>query len=196
MENKENKSTIKSNKQNKKLKKWKGEIKKKNIQVTMKRKVKLVSAVVICLLSSFWICLCFSHSSRSDCLTLKKINEIEPPDDFKPAKQVLHAILDPAGKGGDGLVCFFFFFSCVSLRMGAGLGYKNHRCPVSSPCPQSALGQLRSPSERSLSGSCYLSDPLLPTFDQSVRCPEWEQIDPHSSLFAHLAPEQVRILCA
>ena len=145
MENKENKSTIKSNKQNKKLKKWKGEIKKKNIQVTMKRKVKLVSAVVICLLSSFWICLCFSHSSRSDCLTLKKINEIEPPDDFKPAKQVLHAILDPAGKGGDGLVCFFFFLFLCFLADGGWSGLQESQVPSFQPMPSECFGAAQFP---------------------------------------------------
>ena len=42
-------------------------------------------------------------------------------------------------------------------------------CKVSS-------GQFSSPIELSLSGHCYLSEPLLSPFDQSMRRPKWEQI--------------------
>ena len=124
-----------------------------------------------------------------------------------------------------------FSFPVVLQRWGLRLGYNIHRCPVSSPHPQSIVWPplsalsicarpvpiihlvlqvldhfvtyteweqitptllplcwpglckvsaqgLSSPIEKSLSGHCYLSEPLMPPFDQSVRHPKWEQIMP------------------
>ena len=39
-------------------------------------------------------------------------------------------------------------------------------------------GQLSSPIELSLSGHCCLFESLVPSFDQPMRCPEWERIAP------------------
>ena len=57
-----------------KLNKWKEErgIVLKNIQILIKSKVKLVSAVGLCLLTSLCYCLRFSLSSGSYCLVLEK----------------------------------------------------------------------------------------------------------------------------
>ena len=61
IKNNENKQKTEKNQINEK--------EKKNMQVLKDSKVKFVSAVGVHLLTSFWICLRFSHSSRSYCLT-------------------------------------------------------------------------------------------------------------------------------
>ena len=44
--------------------------------------------------------------------------------------------------------------------------------------PEVPSGLLHPPTEKHLSGHCYLSEPLLLHFDQFVSHPEWEQIAP------------------
>ena len=73
-------------------------IKKNNMQVLKVSKVKFVSAIDVCLLTSFWIHLWFSHSSRSYCLGLVDKKK-KPPTDFKPANLVLQVFPDLAGRG-------------------------------------------------------------------------------------------------
>ena len=46
-----------------------------------------------------------------------------------------------------------------------------HTCKVPS-------GQFSSPIKLSLSGHCYLSEPMVPPFDQSMRYPDLDQITP------------------
>ena len=74
------------------------------MQILKYSKVKFVTAVDVSLLTSFWISLFSSLSSRSYCLTLEK--KEKPPADFKSAKQVLLFFLDAVGRG----VLFFFPF--------------------------------------------------------------------------------------
>ena len=49
-----------------------------------------------------------------------------------------------------------------------------------------------SPLNLSLSGDWYLSEPLLPHFNQSVKCPDLEEIVPPFSFFAGFGPLQAR----
>ena len=67
------------------------------MQVLLKTKVKFVSAVV-CLLTSFWICLWFSLSSGSYCLTLEKEKKKGKERKRKCAQLVLQIFQGPTGR--------------------------------------------------------------------------------------------------
>ena len=88
------------------------ERRKRKMHILKDSKVKFVSTVGVHLLTSFWICLRFSHSSRSIVLVLGETTK--PPADFKPAMLVLHISPDPADSS--------FFLSCGSSRMEAQSG--------------------------------------------------------------------------
>ena len=77
----------------------------KNMQVLKDIEVKFVSVLGVCLLTSFWICLWFSYSSRSYCLFLKN-KQKKPPADFTSAKPVLQVFQDHAGRGQLGSIIF------------------------------------------------------------------------------------------
>ena len=76
---------------------------------------------VFSLLTSLWICLLSSYSSRPYCFSLGKKKEKKkkkkPPAVFKLAKLVFLVFLDATGKRGLGSI---FFLSCGSSMMGAG----------------------------------------------------------------------------
>ena len=74
------------------------------MQVLKESKVKFVSAIGVCLLTSLWL----SHSSRSYCRTLGGAGK--PSTDFKPANLVLQVFPDPAGRGGLGSIIFPFLW--------------------------------------------------------------------------------------
>ena len=101
--------TMKSIKQNKKVIKWKEEKYNKNMQVLKDSTVKFVLALGVSLLTSFWICLWFSHRSMSYCLTLGGGKVGEASCSFIPAKQVCRSsqILQ-ADRRELGSVFFFF----------------------------------------------------------------------------------------
>ena len=88
------------------------------MQVLKESKVKFVPAVGVHLLTSFWICLWFSHSSRSICLTLEKKKKgllliLNLPSHFS---QVFPY---PAGRG---VWAPFFIFPVVLQGWGLSLG--------------------------------------------------------------------------
>ena len=56
---------------------------------------------------------------------------------------------------------------------GLSLGNNSHRCPISSPGPQSAV--LLTFSTLHI---CTRPAPISHSFDQSMRCTEWEKIPP------------------
>ena len=98
------------------------------------------------------MCPWFSLSTRSYCLTLKV----------------------PEGRGRPGSI---FFISCGSTGWGLRLRYNNHRCPISSPRPQSTVWPV-------LFTLCIcartvpISHLTFHPFDQPAQCTECEQIVP------------------
>ena len=137
-----------------------------------------VSAVDIRLLTSFWICLWFSHAPGLTVLLLGAgaAGKKKLPPDFKPDNMVLQVFQDPAGRGGLGSIFFFFFsFPVVPQGWRLSLGYSNHRCPVSSPRPQSTVQPMLS-TLRIGARLVLIIHLLLHPFEQSMRCTEWEQI--------------------
>ena len=109
------------------------------MQVLKNSKVKFVSAVSVSLLTSFWVCLCSSDSSRFYCLTLR----------WKKKKSLLLTLSLPNGfcwsswiLQAEGGWALFFFLSCSCARMGAQSVLQYSQVPSFQPTPSehSALG--------------------------------------------------------
>ena len=135
--------TMKSDKQNQKKKKLhrkkrnkiiktKNNNKENKIQVLKDGKVKFVSAVGVSLLTSFWVCLWSSQSSRSFFLILGKTKTLllilNLPRGFCCSSWILQArkgwaLLSPPP------------LSCVPERMGAWPGLQYSRVPSFRPMP-------------------------------------------------------------
>ena len=60
---------------------------------------------------------------------------------------------------------FQFYFAVVLLGSGLTLGCNNHRCPLSNPCPQSAVR----PTLSTLNLCVCINHLILHPFDQPVR---------------------------
>ena len=84
--------------------------------------------------SDFFICLWFSLSSVPYCITL------EGGKNPLPSQFSRSWLLQAEGGWAP-----FFFFPVVLQGLGFRLGYNNHRCPVSSPCPQNIVKPALSP---------------------------------------------------
>ena len=124
-----------------------------------------------------WISLWFIHSYRYYCLTLG--GKKRSPADFKPAKLVLLAFLDPVGRVGLG---FTFFLSCGFVKMGTRSRGNIHSCPVSSPGPQSTAGPPLSVCARPLPLIHYVVPPGGALIGST-----WQ---PTSSFFCGLGPRR------
>ena len=76
------------------------------------------------------------------------------------------------GRGGRWARLHFSFL-VFQQGMGLSLGYSNHRCPISIPCPQSTVQPTLS-----IPCSCAILAPInhltLHPIDQSMRSTEWE----------------------
>lgn len=87
------------------------------MQVLKDGKVEFVLTVGVCILTSLWICLWFSHSSSFCCLTLKKNASC-----YKSSQIML----------AEGSWALLFSFLVVLQWLWLSLGYSKLRCPVSS----------------------------------------------------------------
>ena len=98
----------------------------------------------------------------------------KPLADFKSAKQVLPVFLVLQAEG-DWALSFFFPPFPVVLHWGLSLGSNIYRCPTSSLSPQSVVWPPLSLYARPMP----LTHLIVPPFDESMWCTEWEQLAPH-----------------
>lgn len=141
------------------------------MQVLQDGRVNFISVAGVTLLISLWICLGSFHSSRFYCITLERkknlLLTLSPPSRFCWSSWKLQA------EGGQSLL-FFFSLLWFCLRISIWVTIFRGIEPLAQS-PQSTEQNTLSISTCPMVPLIHL---IVPSFDQSMKCTQWEQLAP------------------